>query len=50
MCEYACCTAQLKYLGAVRPVVQLVGNRLVCIMCIKFVDYDDDVRMLSPGM
>ena len=51
-----CCSLQLKHLGAVRPVVQLIGNKLVCIMCIKFMDDDDDddddddVRMLSPGM
>jgi len=33
-----------------RPIVQLAGNKVVCIMFIKFMDYDDDVRMLSPGM
>jgi hypothetical protein len=25
-------------------------DRLVCIMCIKFMDYDHVLRMLSPGM
>ena len=48
------CSLQLKHLGAVRPIVQLAGNKLVCITCIKFMDDDDDddddVRMLSPGM
>ena len=47
------CSLQLKHLGVVRPIVQLFGNKLVCIMCIKFMDNDgddDDVRILSPAM
>lgn len=44
------CSLLLKHLGAVRPIMQLVGNKLVCIMCIKFMDYDGDIRMLFPGM